>query len=63
MLVVYMGQKVQSKQLPKLAQREQNHALEIKIPYEHVHIHEVTHYENTPIEYTVIFHGCKKDNF
>ena len=21
------------------------------------------HYENTPIQYTVIFHGCKNDNF
>ena len=24
---------------------------------------EGTHYENTPIQYTVIFHGCKNDNF
>ena len=22
-----------------------------------------THYEKTPIQYTVIFHGCKKDYF
>ena len=21
------------------------------------------HYENTPMQYTAIFHGCKKDNF
>ena len=21
------------------------------------------HYENTPIQYTVTFHGCKNDNF
>ena len=24
---------------------------------------EGTHYENTPIQYTLIFHGCKNDNF
>ena len=23
----------------------------------------VFHYENTPMQYTAIFHGCKKDNF
>ena len=23
----------------------------------------ITHYENTPMLYTAIFHGCKKDNF
>ena len=23
----------------------------------------VTNYENTPMQYTAIFHGCKKDNF
>ena len=23
----------------------------------------VLHYENTPMQYTAIFHGCKKDNF
>ena len=23
----------------------------------------VSHYENTPIQYTVIFHGCKNDYF
>ena len=22
-----------------------------------------THYENTPMQYTVIFHGCKSNNF
>ena len=22
-----------------------------------------SHYDNTPIQYTVIFHGCKNDNF
>ena len=23
----------------------------------------VLHYENTPVQYIVIFHGCKNDNF
>ena len=23
----------------------------------------LTHYENTPMQYTVIFHSCKNDNF
>ena len=23
----------------------------------------ITHYENTPMQYTAIFHGCKNDNF
>ena len=23
----------------------------------------LSHYENTPMQYTAIFHGCKKDNF
>ena len=27
------------------------------------HIHTHYHYENMPMQYTAIFHGCKKDNF
>ena len=23
----------------------------------------IMHYENTPMQYTAIFHGCKNDNF
>ena len=23
----------------------------------------ITHYENTPMQYTAIFHGCKNENF
>ena len=25
--------------------------------------HKPTHYENTPMQYTAIFHGCKNNNF
>ena len=25
--------------------------------------HTVTHYDNMPMQYTAIFHGCKNDNF
>ena len=23
----------------------------------------LTHYDNTPVQYTAIFHGCENDNF
>ena len=26
-------------------------------------MHVVKHYENTPMQHTAIFHGCKNDNF
>ena len=26
-------------------------------------LHGAKHYENTPMQYTAIFHGCNKDNF
>ena len=26
-------------------------------------INEMQHYENMPMQYTAIFHGCKNDNF
>ena len=28
-----------------------------------MHLIRSQHYANTPMEYTVIFHGCKNDNF
>ena len=29
----------------------------------HHSVHTEKHYENMPMQYTVIFHGCKNDNF
>ena len=35
----------------------------IYLPLGHAGKSNIKHYENTPMQYTAIFHGCKNDNF
>ena len=39
------------------------HCFILRFPYLLVCIFDAIHYENTSMQYTAIFHGCKIDNF